>query len=127
MRAYDRLPAELREWLAGAVLPWRPASVRKAFERALAETGDRERALARLDALQDMLVGRDAAAIWGEDHPAAWGPTAPAHSRPRVAAPAAGGGSRQVHAGQPARPEPPVHRPRSAAPGNRTNGATNTR
>jgi len=127
MRAYDRLPAELREWLAGAVLPWRPASVRKAFERALAETGDRECALARLDVLQDMLIGRDVAAIWGEDHPAASVPAPPVHPRGAVAGYRAGAGSGQAHAGQPARPDPRRHLPRPAGPGNRTRGATNTR
>jgi hypothetical protein len=33
MRAYDALPADLRQWLAGAVLPWSPASVRRAWAR----------------------------------------------------------------------------------------------
>ncbi len=127
MRAYDGLPAELRAWLAGAVLPWRPASVRKAFERALAETGDRARALARLDALQDLLVGRDVAAIWGEDHPAAWTPAPPARPRVGVAGYRAGADPNETQAGQPARPEPPVHLPRSAGAGDRTRGAANTR
>ena len=50
MREYDRLPAELRAWLAAAVLPWRPRAVRRAFDKALAETGDRDFALTRLTA-----------------------------------------------------------------------------
>lgn len=70
MREYDRLPAELRSWLAAAVLPWRPHSVRRAFDKALAETGDRGFALSRLNALQGRLVARDAAAVWGPNHPA---------------------------------------------------------
>ena len=73
MREYDRLPAELRAWLAAAVLPWRPRSVRRAFDKALAETGDRDFALTRLTALQGRLVARDAAAVWGPDHPAVRG------------------------------------------------------
>ena len=71
MREYDRLPAELRAWLATAVLPWRPVSVRRAFARALARTGDRARALAELDRLQARRIGEDAARIWGPAHPAA--------------------------------------------------------
>lgn len=73
MQQYDRLPAELRAWLAAAVLPWRPRSVRRAFDKALAETGDRDFALTRLTALQGRLVARDAAAVWGPDHPAVRG------------------------------------------------------
>lgn len=69
MRDYDRLPPELRTWLAAAVLPWRPKSVRIAFERALARTRDKARALEELDRLQDRLVARDARGIWGADHP----------------------------------------------------------
>lgn len=65
MRDYDRLPAKLRAWLAAAALPWRPRSVRRAFDKALAETGDRALALSRLTALQDRLVAKDAAAVWG--------------------------------------------------------------
>jgi hypothetical protein len=73
MRDFDRLPPELRAWVAAAVLPWRPRSVRRAFDKALAETGDRDFALTRLTALQGRLVARDAAAVWGPDHPAVRG------------------------------------------------------
>ncbi|MBD3765480.1 MAG: hypothetical protein IE927_12330 [Rhodobacterales bacterium] len=73
MRDFDRLPADLRARLAAAVLPWRPRSVRRAFDRALAETGDRGFALSRLTALQGRLVARDAAAVRGPDHPAVQG------------------------------------------------------
>lgn len=73
MQDYDRLPPELRAWLAGAALPWRPGSVQKLFARAIARTGDRARALAELDSAERRLVARDAAAIWGPDHPAARG------------------------------------------------------
>ena len=69
MRDYDRLPPELRAWLAAAVLPWRPKSVRIAFERALARTRDKTRALEELDRLQYRLVARDARTVWGADHP----------------------------------------------------------
>jgi len=69
MREFDRLPPELRAWLAAAVLPWRPRSVRRAFERAVARTRDRVRALEELDRLQDRLVAKDARAVWGQEYP----------------------------------------------------------
>ena len=71
MREFDRLPAELRAWLAGAVLPWRRRSVRRAFDRAVARTKDRARALAELDRLQDQLVAKDAREVWGHAYPCA--------------------------------------------------------
>lgn len=71
MREFDRLPAELRRWLASAVLPWRPRSVRRAFDRALARTQDRASALAELDHLQERLVAKDVRNVWGQDHPCA--------------------------------------------------------
>ena len=69
MREFDGLPQELRAWVASADLPWRPGSVRRSYERALAETGDKDRALAELDRLQERLVAKDAKKIWGEVHP----------------------------------------------------------
>ena len=71
MREYDRLPAELRAWLATAVLPWRPRSVRRAFDRAIARTQDKTLALQELDRMQDRLVAKDARKVWGQDHPGA--------------------------------------------------------
>lgn len=71
MREFDRLPASLRSWLAGAMLPWRPRSVRQAFDRAMAQTADETRALELLDQLQQRLVAQDARRIWGSDHPCA--------------------------------------------------------
>jgi hypothetical protein len=69
MREFDRLPPELRAWLASAVLPWRPRSVRRAFDRAVARTRDRSRALEELDRLQDKLVAKDAREVWGQEYP----------------------------------------------------------
>lgn len=69
MRDYDRLPAELRVRLASAILPWRPKSVRRAFERALARTRNPSRALLELDRLQHRLIAKDAGKSWGTDHP----------------------------------------------------------
>ncbi|WP_269812840.1 DUF6525 family protein [Pontibaca salina] len=71
MREYDRLPAELRAWLASAILPWRPRSVRRAFDKAVARTSDRASALQELNRLQERLVAKDAGKVWGRDHPRA--------------------------------------------------------
>ncbi|MEM6355511.1 MAG: DUF6525 family protein [Pseudomonadota bacterium] len=83
MREFDRLPAVLRTWLAGAVLPWRPRSVEQSFRRALARTADETRALAELDRLQDRLIAKDAQRIWGTEHPSAVGEHTPPPSAPQ--------------------------------------------
>lgn len=69
MREFDRLPAELRSWLATAILPWSPRSVSRAFHRAVAETQDRKAALDALTRMQRCAVARDAQSIWGPDPP----------------------------------------------------------
>ncbi len=71
MREYDRLPADLRAWLAAAVLPWRPRSVLRAFERAYNRTRDKATAMQELDRLQSLLVAKDACHTWGDAHPSA--------------------------------------------------------
>ncbi|MCF2904074.1 DUF6525 family protein [Octadecabacter sp. CECT 8868] len=71
MQDYDRLPPELRVWVSGALLPWRAATVRRAYDRALARSGDQDRALAELDRLQRKQVAKDVSRIWGSDHPEA--------------------------------------------------------
>ncbi len=71
MREFDQLSPELRAWLARAVLPWRPRSVKRAFDKVLAQTQDRARALAELDRLQAPRVAKDACGVWGADHPSA--------------------------------------------------------
>lgn len=71
MGDYDRLPMDLRTWLAQAARPWSPVSVRRAFARALAATGDRRKALAELDRLEARKIARDALALWGTSHPEA--------------------------------------------------------
>ena len=71
MRAFDRLPPELRAWLHGAALPWSAASALRLWRRALAESGgDPARARQRLDAAEARAIARDAARIWGPGHPA---------------------------------------------------------
>ena len=69
MRDYDSLPAELRVWLASAVLPWRPRSVRRTFDRVIARSQDTSRALQELDRLQDRLVAKDVRKMWGPHYP----------------------------------------------------------
>lgn len=70
MREFDRLPAELRAWIAAADLPWRPRSVHRSFKRALSRTGDKSRALEELNRIQERLMSKDARHVWGRDHPA---------------------------------------------------------
>lgn len=71
MREFDRLPAELRAWLATAALPWRPGSAQRTFARALARTRDTACALRELDRIEARLIAKDVRKVWGEDHPAA--------------------------------------------------------
>jgi len=86
MREYDSLPVELRVWLASAVLPWRPRSVRRTFDSLVARTQDTPRALEELDRLQARLVAKDARKIWGPHHPCA----APPHAKRRTSGSATG-------------------------------------
>ena len=73
MLEFDRLPRELRVWIAGADLQWRAKSVRKAFDRALSQTGSHEKALEELSRLQRRLISKDATKVWGKEHPDASG------------------------------------------------------
>jgi hypothetical protein len=50
MRAFDRLPRELRLWLHEAALPWSPRSAARAWARARASGEDPATALSRLEA-----------------------------------------------------------------------------
>ncbi|MGM0661328.1 MAG: DUF6525 family protein [Pseudomonadota bacterium] len=61
MQDFDRLPRVLRTWLAGAALPWAPASVLRTYGRALRRTGDAAAALAEVDRIEMRLVEKDAA------------------------------------------------------------------
>ena len=84
MEAYDRLPADLRRWLAEAALPWSPRSALRAWQAALKRAGgDPRLARARLSETEARQLRRDAAQIWGKAHPAAGaGSNAPLSSRP---------------------------------------------
>ncbi len=59
MREFDRLPPVLREWLANAALPWRPRSVLRAYNTALARTGDRRQALDELGRLETAQLAKE--------------------------------------------------------------------
>jgi hypothetical protein len=71
MAAYDRLPRDLRLWLAGAALPWSAASVLRLWERALRETGCAKAAQDRLARAEAKTLAREAARVWGQAHPSA--------------------------------------------------------
>lgn len=71
MQDFDRLPPELRAWMAEAVLPWRAASVQRAYVKALARVKDPQKALRELDRIQSGMVAKDAVRVWGADHPVA--------------------------------------------------------
>ncbi|CUH67196.1 hypothetical protein TG4357_02867 [Thalassovita gelatinovora] len=59
MHEFDQLPPVLRAWLAHAALPWRPRSVRRAYDRALALTGEPSSALSELDRLEALQLAKD--------------------------------------------------------------------
>ena len=59
MREFDRLPPILRSWVSQAALPWRPRSVLRAYNSALAKTGDQRRALEELRRLEAAQLARD--------------------------------------------------------------------
>ncbi|MDP5220465.1 DUF6525 family protein [Ruegeria sp. 2205SS24-7] len=59
MREFDRLPPVLRNWITQAALPWRPRSVLRAYNKALARTGDQSRALDELRHLEAAHLAKD--------------------------------------------------------------------
>lgn len=60
MAAYDALPEPLRLWLAGAALPWSPASVLRLWRRLRAGGATPAQALAALDRAEAMALRREA-------------------------------------------------------------------
>jgi hypothetical protein len=63
MREFDRLPPVLRAWVAQAALPWRPRSVLRAYNNALARTGDQSHALNELKRLETVQLAKDTASV----------------------------------------------------------------
>lgn len=75
MAAYDRLPPELRRWLAQAALPWSPRSALRLWRKSLSlHAGDTATALQHLSRVERERLGRDVRRIWGDAHPAAGSP-----------------------------------------------------
>lgn len=75
MQEFDRLPPELRNWLSKAILPWSSRSVNLAYTKATSRTRNTSEALAELDRIQNRLIAKDAAKVWGSEHPEASGQT----------------------------------------------------
>lgn len=72
MAHYDRLPAELRLWLAGAALPWSPHSALRLWKRLDRECrGDPAAMRQRLDQAEARMLARDTPRIWGMGYPRA--------------------------------------------------------
>lgn len=70
MDRYDRLPADLRRWLAAAALPWSAASALRLWTRLQRETGgDTALVLHRLELAEQRMLARDCPRIWGAAYP----------------------------------------------------------
>lgn len=72
MAAYDRLPPDVRLWLAGAALPWSAESVLRLWQRALRDTGCSKAARERLSAAEVKTLAREAAKFWGAQYPSCY-------------------------------------------------------
>lgn len=69
MDRYDRLPPDLRNWLARAALPWSPKSVLRLWLRLHRETGGNTALiLRRLDLAEMRMLAKDAPRIWGRTY-----------------------------------------------------------
>lgn len=74
MERYDRLPAELRQWLACAALPWSPHSALRLWTRLCRECGnDAEAIRRRLERAEAQMLAKDAAKVWGAAYPTGCG------------------------------------------------------
>ncbi|WP_439109171.1 DUF6525 family protein [Lentibacter sp.] len=62
MQTYDRLPPQLRHWIANAQMPWSPASCQKIWTRARTRGEPIERVLARLSKAEAATLARAATA-----------------------------------------------------------------
>ena len=69
MQEFDGLPAELRNWLTTATLPWAPKSALKAYRKAVSKTGSGKEAVDELNRIQSRLLKKDCRKVWGEHHP----------------------------------------------------------
>ncbi|MFT4014449.1 MAG: DUF6525 family protein [Paracoccus sp. (in: a-proteobacteria)] len=74
MERYDRLPPELRQWLAAAALPWSPHSALKLWNRLCRECGgDADAMRSRLELAEARMLAKDAAKTWGTAYPTGCG------------------------------------------------------
>lgn len=72
MSAYDRLPLDLRNWLAQAALPWSARSAYRLWRKLYRMyDGDIHEVRSELTRIERKRLSRDARQIWGEEHPAA--------------------------------------------------------
>jgi Family of unknown function (DUF6525) len=69
MDEFDRLPLELRRWLANAALPWSAASALRIWRRTLKKTGDSSTAIAHLKVVEQGTLCRETTAVWGQGYP----------------------------------------------------------
>jgi len=58
MRAYDKLPADLRSWLRTAALPWSPNSALRIWRKAYRK-GGAAHAIARLNHVEARMLAND--------------------------------------------------------------------
>lgn len=73
MDRFDRLPPELRSWLAQAALPWSPRSSLKLWNKCVKKShGNSAEAVERLRRAEAKLLARDCGLIWGPGYPAIW-------------------------------------------------------
>lgn len=69
MHTYDALPAPLRSWLSGAVLPWSPASVQRIWNKSIARGLSVEDTLSSLSKAEERTLQRDLHAHKHTTHP----------------------------------------------------------
>lgn len=70
MAEFDRLPSELRQWLAEADLPWSPKSTLRLWQKALDQHGgNRSAALSYLTHCEAAKIKKDAPEVWGASYP----------------------------------------------------------
>ena len=71
MQEFDGLPAELRNWLTTATLPWGPKSALKAYRKAVSKMGNPDDAVDELYRIRWRLLKKDCRKVWGKNHPSA--------------------------------------------------------
>ena len=59
MGTYDCLPPPLRQWLAGAALPWSPKSCKRIWDKARQKGQSPEDAITMLAAAEQKTLARD--------------------------------------------------------------------